>query len=333
MYTIKQASRLTGVSEASLRAWERRYGVVVPHRNESGYRVYDEEALAAVSTMRRLVDDGWSPAEAADAVRSGTVPAVLDEVVSRESLRRSPPTQRGHLHATVPVLGSADGHGGNRGEPRWRFRARIVRARGRLVALPHPRGARRGLGARRDRRSRGACGQPRGPSPALGRVRRGRQQVPRSGGRGRAALGQPARPRCPGVCHRDPQEGHGRSLPRCQRAGEQLGGGGAQPRGPSSGAVCRHSRGPPGRGRGGRATAQPGPGPDGVRRWGIRSEPCRWSPDAGIEHRVSSPGGDAPVAPAPSPDAAAAARPSTRRWPRRPPAPPRGRHRCRRPGP
>ena len=85
MYTIKQASRLTGVSEASLRAWERRYGVVVPHRNESGYRLYDEQALSAVSTMRRLVDTGWSPAEAAEAVRSGTVPAVPDEVVGKET--------------------------------------------------------------------------------------------------------------------------------------------------------------------------------------------------------------------------------------------------------
>lgn len=79
MYTIKQASRLTGVTEATLRAWERRYGVVAPHRNESGYRVYDAGALAAVSTMRRLVDDGWSPAEAAVAVRQGTVPVVRDE--------------------------------------------------------------------------------------------------------------------------------------------------------------------------------------------------------------------------------------------------------------
>lgn len=85
MYTIKQASRLTGVSEASLRAWERRYGVVAPHRNESGYRLYDEQALAAISTMRRLVDSGWSPAEAADAVRTGTVPAVMDEVVGEET--------------------------------------------------------------------------------------------------------------------------------------------------------------------------------------------------------------------------------------------------------
>src|SRR3954453_9040261 len=75
MYTIKQASRLTGVSEASLRAWERRYGVVVPGRTESGYRLYDEKALAAVSAMRRLGAAGWTPAKAADAVRSGTVPA------------------------------------------------------------------------------------------------------------------------------------------------------------------------------------------------------------------------------------------------------------------
>jgi MerR family transcriptional regulator, light-induced transcriptional regulator len=85
MYTIKQASRLTGVSEASLRAWERRYGVVVPHRNESGYRLYDEQALSGLSTMRRLVGIGWSPAEAAEAVRSGTAPALPDEVVGAEA--------------------------------------------------------------------------------------------------------------------------------------------------------------------------------------------------------------------------------------------------------
>src|SRR3990170_6827798 len=85
MYTIKQAARVTGVTEASLRAWERRYGVVVPHRNESGYRAYDQQDLTAVSTMRRLVGEGWAPAEAATAVRSGAVPSVLGEVVERET--------------------------------------------------------------------------------------------------------------------------------------------------------------------------------------------------------------------------------------------------------
>jgi len=86
MYTIKQAARLTGVPEASLRAWERRYAVVAPHRNASGYRVYDDAALAAVSAMRRLIGDGWSPAEAAVAVRNGTAPAApMDELAGRDT--------------------------------------------------------------------------------------------------------------------------------------------------------------------------------------------------------------------------------------------------------
>lgn len=79
MYTIKRAAQLTGVPEASLRAWERRYGVIVPHRSESGYRLYDREALAVISTMRRLVADGWAPAAAAEAIRSGTTLATPDE--------------------------------------------------------------------------------------------------------------------------------------------------------------------------------------------------------------------------------------------------------------
>jgi DNA-binding transcriptional MerR regulator/methylmalonyl-CoA mutase cobalamin-binding subunit len=84
MYTIKQAARLTGVSEASLRAWERRYGVVVPVRSASGYRLFDEAALTAISTMRRLVDDGWSASAAAAAVRSGDIPRTPEEPAGGE---------------------------------------------------------------------------------------------------------------------------------------------------------------------------------------------------------------------------------------------------------
>ncbi len=78
MYTIKLAAQITRVPEASLRAWERRYGVVSPDRNDAGYRLYGQEDLAVISTMRRLLDEGWSPAAAADALRSGAIPAVLD---------------------------------------------------------------------------------------------------------------------------------------------------------------------------------------------------------------------------------------------------------------
>jgi methanogenic corrinoid protein MtbC1 len=73
MYTIKQAAARTGVSVASLRAWERRYGVVTPRRTDSGYRLYDEQAIATLAAMRRLVEDGWSPAAAASSLASGDV--------------------------------------------------------------------------------------------------------------------------------------------------------------------------------------------------------------------------------------------------------------------
>jgi len=69
MYTIKHASELTGISEATLRAWERRYGVVRPKRSTGGYRIYDADDLRALETMKSLVAEGWPPREAAGETR------------------------------------------------------------------------------------------------------------------------------------------------------------------------------------------------------------------------------------------------------------------------
>lgn len=69
MYTIKQASARSGVGIPLLRAWERRYGVVQPVRTPAGYRLYDEEAIDRLRAMRRLVEAGWSPREAAARIR------------------------------------------------------------------------------------------------------------------------------------------------------------------------------------------------------------------------------------------------------------------------
>ena len=58
---------------ALLRAWERRYGVVAPARTASGYRLYDDEAIERLRTMRRLVDAGWAPSTAAASILDGSV--------------------------------------------------------------------------------------------------------------------------------------------------------------------------------------------------------------------------------------------------------------------
>lgn len=65
MLTISKAAALTGVPEHTLRAWERRYDLISTSRTASGYRVYDEAAIARIRTMRALVEAGWAPRDAA----------------------------------------------------------------------------------------------------------------------------------------------------------------------------------------------------------------------------------------------------------------------------
>lgn len=65
MHTVKRAAEMTGITPDTLRAWERRYGVVTPQRSSGGYRLYDQQALRRLATMRDLVEAGWSPRNAA----------------------------------------------------------------------------------------------------------------------------------------------------------------------------------------------------------------------------------------------------------------------------
>ncbi len=56
MYTIKNVSMITGIGVHTLRAWEKRYGVVKPERSPSGRRFYSEhdvEKLKLISTLNK----------------------------------------------------------------------------------------------------------------------------------------------------------------------------------------------------------------------------------------------------------------------------------------
>lgn len=87
-YTVKQVSALTGVPAATLRAWERRYGVVSPQRSDSRYRLYDQDDIARLTTMADLVRRGSPASLAAEHVLAtadspaprAAVPAGSDEL-------------------------------------------------------------------------------------------------------------------------------------------------------------------------------------------------------------------------------------------------------------
>lgn len=58
LYPIREVSRLTGIKPITLRAWERRYGLVEPVRTASGHRLYTENHLAIIKEAITLVDSG-----------------------------------------------------------------------------------------------------------------------------------------------------------------------------------------------------------------------------------------------------------------------------------
>lgn len=62
---IGELARRAGIPPATLRAWERRYGIVTPHRTEAGYRLYSSEDERRLRSMVRLITEGLAPAEAA----------------------------------------------------------------------------------------------------------------------------------------------------------------------------------------------------------------------------------------------------------------------------
>ncbi len=79
---IRTIARLTGIREATLRAWERRYGFPRPDRNESNYRVYSREEVEDIRRVAKLITEGLSVSEAIAQVR--TVP--VTELPVRERL-------------------------------------------------------------------------------------------------------------------------------------------------------------------------------------------------------------------------------------------------------
>ncbi|MDP9398387.1 MAG: MerR family transcriptional regulator [Actinomycetota bacterium] len=116
--TVAAVARRLGIAPATLRTWDRRYGLG-PNEHQSGaHRRYTRGDLARLSLMRRLTLEGMPPGEAAQlAISAGPdeAEAALGAALAEPDV---PPTDR-------PEPGRAGG--------------------GRVVALPHADPAARGL--------------------------------------------------------------------------------------------------------------------------------------------------------------------------------------------
>lgn len=58
LYTIGTVSKLTGVGAITLRAWERRYGLIEPVRKDSGHRLYTRRHIDQINRITALTQQG-----------------------------------------------------------------------------------------------------------------------------------------------------------------------------------------------------------------------------------------------------------------------------------
>jgi MerR family transcriptional regulator, light-induced transcriptional regulator len=152
---IGELSRRTGVTEPTLRAWERRYGLLRPERSAGGFRLYTDEDAARVRAMRDHLDRGVAASQAAqlalaepprpdvapvDALADelGAALEALDDVASQAALDRTLATlsvEAALREVLLPVM-SEVGRGWENDESviaREHFATNLVR--GRLLSL------------------------------------------------------------------------------------------------------------------------------------------------------------------------------------------------------
>ncbi|MGY2097400.1 MerR family transcriptional regulator [Pseudomonas simiae] len=76
---IREVARLTGVNPVTLRAWERRYGLIQPIRTESGHRLYSR---TDIDTVHRILD--W--------IERGVAVSKVGRILARGEPLREPGT-------------------------------------------------------------------------------------------------------------------------------------------------------------------------------------------------------------------------------------------------
>jgi DNA-binding transcriptional MerR regulator len=60
LYPISTVSEITGVNVVTLRAWERRYGIIEPSRSEGGRRLYSDADVQRIQTVLDMLDEGMT---------------------------------------------------------------------------------------------------------------------------------------------------------------------------------------------------------------------------------------------------------------------------------
>ncbi len=86
MLPIREVSRLTGVNAVTLRAWERRYGLIKPHRTPKGHRLYSEDHVRQIRAITDWINRGVSVSKVRKLLEESVAAAEPETGVSDDSV-------------------------------------------------------------------------------------------------------------------------------------------------------------------------------------------------------------------------------------------------------
>ena len=78
-YRINTVSQKTGILPVTLRAWERRYQVLTPNREENTYRLYSDQDIEILRWLKAQVDSGISISQAAAELKDNQAAGIMVE--------------------------------------------------------------------------------------------------------------------------------------------------------------------------------------------------------------------------------------------------------------
>jgi DNA-binding transcriptional MerR regulator len=89
-YGIGAVAKLTGLTDHTIRVWERRYGAVVAERAPNGRRVYAPEDVEKLGLLKRLTDQGLSIGQ----IAADSIDTLLERVQGISEIASTPPPDR-----------------------------------------------------------------------------------------------------------------------------------------------------------------------------------------------------------------------------------------------
>jgi DNA-binding transcriptional MerR regulator len=82
-FTIGDVSQQTGVASVTLRAWERRYGLIKPQRTAKGHRVYNQDNIQNIQHILSWLNRGVAISKVASLLASGKSSAAAAPVAEQ----------------------------------------------------------------------------------------------------------------------------------------------------------------------------------------------------------------------------------------------------------